>query len=355
MRAGTLGLVHSPGAPGSRQQRLRRRAKAQRRREAHARGTRSAPLRSACRRRSISCTCACPCVLDVAGASVPGLPRSSVPHARAAWGVRQLNADVSDVYADSLSADGKSRMRWRGGRYTLRDEPYAMRFRLPGGTHIPAFGQHRRYGPHGPVVSCGSQAITSRSELRWGPPDSLVTLRAFCSARGARPTRARVARRFSTLTVPCLNMVAADVQGRVVYHGRRCGAATRGRSRSSVHSPATAARSGSAGPQAIRCRDGSRRPMDSSSAAANLPRRSRLRWPAWLRLDFPHDRALRIAGAARRRSAHHARRSAQRPERRPLARGPNAFSRGCSPRPRGRVAPEPARAAARDTLSAWDL
>ena len=94
-----------------------------------------------------------PGVMDVAGASVPGLPSIVSGRTRAcAWGITALNADVSDLYADSLSADGKQ-VRWRGGWFTVRDEPFAMRFRLPGGLHLPALGQHRRYGPHGAIVN----------------------------------------------------------------------------------------------------------------------------------------------------------------------------------------------------------
>jgi len=49
-----------------------------------------------------------PGVLDAVGAGAPGLPLlASGRNRRAAWGVTALSADVVDVYADTLSADGR--------------------------------------------------------------------------------------------------------------------------------------------------------------------------------------------------------------------------------------------------------
>jgi penicillin amidase len=292
-----------------------------------------------------------PGVLDVAGASVPGLPTIASGRTRVcAWGITALNADVSDVYADSLSADGKQ-VRWRGGWYTLRDEPYAMRFRLPGGTHIPAFGQHRRYGPHGPVVSYDRKRHLAL-ELRWGPPDSLVTLRDLLGLE--RSTDAReVARRFSTLTVPCLNMVAADVQGHVVY--QVAGAAPR-----RAVDPGLGAQPGDGRQEWVGWTTGDSLPRWEPPADGfvvncnNLPVDPGY-GPAWLRLDFPHDRALRIAERlggdphitlddlrSVQNDVHS--RAAERFLPRLLAATEGAASR-LSPRAQ----------AARDTLSAWDL
>ena len=91
--------------------------------------------------------------VDAVGACVPGLPTIvSGRNRRVAWGITALSADVIDVYADTLSADGRH-VRWNGGWVKLREEPFAMRFRLPGGLTIPTFGQRRRYTPHGPVVA----------------------------------------------------------------------------------------------------------------------------------------------------------------------------------------------------------
>src|SRR5262249_291077 len=55
-----------------------------------------------------------PGVVDAVGGSPPGLPVIVMGrNPRAAWGVTALSADVVDVYADSLSADGR-RVRTRG-------------------------------------------------------------------------------------------------------------------------------------------------------------------------------------------------------------------------------------------------
>jgi penicillin amidase len=291
-----------------------------------------------------------PGVLDVAGATVPGLPSIVSGRSRTcAWGITALNADVSDVYADSLSADGKQ-VRWRGGWFTLRDEPYAMRFRLPGGVHIQALGQHRRYGPHGPVVSYDRKRHLAL-EMRWGPPDSLVTLRDLLGIE--RSTDARdVARRFSTLAVPCLNMVAADVHGHVVY--QVAGAPPR-----RAVDPGLGAQPGDGRQEWAGWITGDslprwgRRPMASSSTATTFPSIPATGRRSCASTSRTIARCASPSGWGR--SAHHARGSAQRPERRPRAGG-----RALSPRLLAATAGaatrlSPRAQAARDTLSAWDL
>src|SRR5207249_2064868 len=65
-----------------------------------------------------------PGIVDAIGACVPGLPTIvSGRNRRAAWGITALSADVIDVYADTLSANGRH-VRWNGGWKALREEPF---------------------------------------------------------------------------------------------------------------------------------------------------------------------------------------------------------------------------------------
>jgi penicillin G amidase len=153
--------------------------------------------------------------MDAAGAFVPGLPVIvSGRNRRCAWGVSSLAADVVDVYADTLSRDGR-RVRWSGRWVPIRQEPYAMRFRAFGGFSLPPFGQKRRYTPHGPVVAFDTRRRLALS-VRWAGRDEDVTLRRMLGLE-ASSSATEVAARFRTLVKPTLNLIAADVEGAVVY------------------------------------------------------------------------------------------------------------------------------------------
>jgi len=156
-----------------------------------------------------------PGVLDAAGAAVPGLPViASGRNRRCAWGLTALGADVMDVYADSLSRDGR-RVRWQGGWAPVREAPYAMRYRVLGLIPIPPFGQERRYTPHGPVVAI-DKAHGIALSVHWAGNDEAITLGSLLRMVGAT-SAAELSAAARTLVTPTSNIVAADRDGHVVY------------------------------------------------------------------------------------------------------------------------------------------
>jgi penicillin amidase len=155
-----------------------------------------------------------PDTVDAAGAGVPGLPIIvSGRNRHAAWGVTSLAADVIDVYADTLSRDGRA-VLWQGRWVPLREEPYDMRFRALG-VPLPPFGQKRRYTPRGPVLDYDRRSRLALS-ARWTALEGDLRVRGVIGLERSRDA-AEVARRCRTLLTPTLNVVAADVQGRVLY------------------------------------------------------------------------------------------------------------------------------------------
>ena len=228
--------------------------------------------------------------VDAVGACVPGLPTIvSGRNRRVAWGITALSADVIDVYADTLSADGRH-VRWNGGWVKLREEPFAMRFRLPGGLTIPTFGQRRRYTPHGPVVAYEPRRHLALS-VRWACDDGMIRLERLVGLERSASATELVARYRDQVT-PGLNVVAADVSGRVIY--RAVGSVPR---------------RGFAPPRGLMPGDGRHEwagliPPDSMPSwqpppdgfvvnANNLP--AVVPREPWPRYDWPHDRALRMA------------------------------------------------------------
>jgi penicillin amidase len=155
-----------------------------------------------------------PDTVDAAGACVPGLPIVvSGRNRRAAWGVTSLGADVMDVYADTLSADGRS-VRWQGGWKPLREADYTMKYHLLG-IPLPPFGQKRRYTPHGPVLVYDHKRRIALA-LRWTALETPVTLSGLIGLERSSDAN-EICRRVRTLVTPVLNMMAADLDGRVRY------------------------------------------------------------------------------------------------------------------------------------------
>ena len=157
-----------------------------------------------------------PGVMDAAGACVPGLPVIvSGRNALCAWGITSLSGVVTDVYADSLSPDGRS-VRWRGRWVKLLEKPYDLRFRVLG-VPLPVglIGQVRRYTLHGPVIALDRKARVALS-ARWAGATDEVDLATLL--RVGRPgSAAGVCAAFRALATPTLNVVAADRDGHVRY------------------------------------------------------------------------------------------------------------------------------------------
>jgi penicillin G amidase len=157
-----------------------------------------------------------PGVVDAAGACVPGLPAIvSGRNERCAWGITALSATVADVYADSLSRDGKS-VRWQGGWVKVREAPYDLSFRVLG-VPLPVWlaGQVRRYTPHGPVIALDRKRGVALS-LRWSGATDAVDLGALLGIERSA-TSAEVCAAFRALVTPTLNVIAADGDGHVRY------------------------------------------------------------------------------------------------------------------------------------------
>jgi penicillin amidase len=157
-----------------------------------------------------------PGIVDAVGAYVPGLPAIvSGRNARCAWGITALNATVADVYADSLSRDGK-RVRWQGAWAEVREAPYAMSFRVLG-VPLPVWlaGQVRRYTPRGPVIALDRGRGVALS-VRWAGAADEVDLGALLGLERSA-SAAEVCTAFRALVTPTLNVVAADCDGHVRY------------------------------------------------------------------------------------------------------------------------------------------
>jgi penicillin amidase len=156
-----------------------------------------------------------PGVVDAAGASPPGLPAIvSGRNADCAWGITALSADMLDVYADSISADGKSVKGPDGTWHPVRVEPFAMRFRVLG-VPLPPFGQSRRYGPHGPILHWDRDGRIAYG-LRWSALTDSISLAGMFGLERSR-SAAELDRRWATLVTPGINVVMADRGGDVRY------------------------------------------------------------------------------------------------------------------------------------------
>lgn len=153
--------------------------------------------------------------VDAIGAAVPGLPAIvSGRNRECAWGVTALSADVLDVYADTLSADTRQ-VRWEGGWEKVTVQPFEMRFRVLG-VPLPVLGQVRRYTPHGPVVVWDPRHHLALS-MRWSAmEDERITMRRLVGLERSRSAD-EVCERGRTLVTPCINWVAADRAGDLVY------------------------------------------------------------------------------------------------------------------------------------------
>lgn len=162
-----------------------------------------------------------PGMLDAAGASVAGLPIvASGRNARVAWGVTALSADVIDVFADTLSADGKRVKDLRGGgaRWVpVQAKPFDLRYRVLGiGLPVLPFMQVRRYTPRGPVVAWDPKRRVALTAQWTALRDERISLDKLFGIERAVRTQ-QVIDAFASLVTPCFNVVAADVDGDVRY------------------------------------------------------------------------------------------------------------------------------------------
>ena len=156
-----------------------------------------------------------PGMLEAAGASVPGLPMIvSGRNERCAWGLTASGADVMDVYADTLSRNGRH-VRWQGAWTPITEEAYTMRYRVLGLVPIPLFGRARRYTPHGPVIAYDKKKGIALS-VCWAGNDAAITLERLLGMERSQ-SAAELAADARTLVNPTNNFVAADRDGHVIY------------------------------------------------------------------------------------------------------------------------------------------
>lgn len=159
-----------------------------------------------------------PGVVDAIGADVPGLPVIvSGRNRTAAWGVTALSADVIDVYADTLSADGRRVRRHlpdgRADWVPVETKPFDLHFQWFGLTiPVPPFVDARRYTPHGPVLVWDPRKRIALAARWTALEDERITLARLVGLERSA-TAAEVCERTATLVTPCLNIVTADVTG----------------------------------------------------------------------------------------------------------------------------------------------
>jgi penicillin amidase len=233
-----------------------------------------------------------PGVVDAAGACAPGLPAIvSGRNRTCAWGLTALSADVVDVYADTLSRDGR-RVRWGAGWAPVVERPYDLRYRVLGLVPVSPPGQVRRYTPHGPVVAWDRRRGVALS-VRWSAfEDERITLRAMLGVERSR-SAGEVAERFATLITPTFNVVAADRAGRVVY--RACGLVPVRRF-AAIPGPLPGdGRHEWDGFLPAAAMPAWRPPADGFVVNANNLPAPPTETAPWPRFDWAHDRALRIA------------------------------------------------------------
>ena len=165
-----------------------------------------------------------------------------------------------------------------------------MRFRLPGGLTLPAFGQKRRYSPHGPVILYQPRRHLAFS-ARWACDDDAIRLDHLIGLERSG-SAAELCARYRDQVTPGLNVVAADVDGAVIYQA--VGSVPR-RGFSPPRGPIPGdGRHEWAGIVAPDSMPAWRAPaggfvVNANNLPAVVPREP------WPRYDWAHDRAARIA------------------------------------------------------------
>ena len=149
--------------------------------------------------------------LNVAGASLPGLPMVVIGHNdRIAWGVTALYADVQDHYVETINPSDP-------GQYAAGDvwedfQSFQETISVAGGTPVTLPIQHSQ---HGVVVSDqprNGQVLSLRWDAPWNGDSALALLRLNRAGGWFEFTEA-----LRTLTSPALAFLYADVEGNIGF------------------------------------------------------------------------------------------------------------------------------------------
>lgn len=162
---------------------------------------------------------------DVIGATLPGAPAVALGRNRfIAWGATNVGADVQDLYAEKLSADGTS-AEFRGVQEPMRviEEEIAVKDAEPVIVKV-------RITRHGPLISDALNATSAASTavpkpapveplaLRWTAlDDEDTTVTSFMKLNEARNWDGFTAA-MRDLNAPSQNFVYADVDGHIGYY-----------------------------------------------------------------------------------------------------------------------------------------
>ncbi len=151
--------------------------------------------------------------LDVAGATIPGLPGVMIGHnARIAWGITAFLADVQDFYIEHINTADQAEFQgaWEPMQ-VIRDV-----IKVRGAADVPL---RVRFTRHGPLLSDVVSNAPVALALRWTGHDA-------ADQSGAALLKVNLARSWDEFNAalslthgPVLNFVYADVDGNIGYLG----------------------------------------------------------------------------------------------------------------------------------------
>jgi len=150
--------------------------------------------------------------IDVAGASLPGLPGIVIGHnQRIAWGVTNTNPDVQDLFEEQVNA--RNEALYQGQWEPLTIIPETIKVKGEDDVQLVV-----RVGRHGPLISDVADDSAAPLAFRWtalDPEDT--TLRAFLALNRAQgwPEFTEALRSYHA---PMQNFVYADVDGNIGYY-----------------------------------------------------------------------------------------------------------------------------------------
>jgi penicillin amidase len=150
--------------------------------------------------------------LDVAGATLPGLPAVVIGHnGRIAWGVTNTNPDVQDLFVEQVNERNEALYQGQWEPLTIIPET----IKVKGEEDVQLFVRVSR---HGPLISDVAEGTGEHLAFRWTALDETDdTLRAFLGINRAGSWQEFTAA-LSSYHAPMQNFVYADVEGNIGYY-----------------------------------------------------------------------------------------------------------------------------------------